>query len=76
MYICVRICLIKAKKSKKDNKDQESIQSSTTRVPGYQKGKQQNHNKNHKQEPRGQPFPFRWPQGSNEQTWKHDKHQT
>ena len=30
-------------------------------------GKQQNHNEHHKQEPRGQPFPFRWPQGSNEQ---------
>ena len=30
----------------------------------------------HKQEPRGQPFPSRWPQGSNEQTRKHDKHNT
>ena len=29
-----------------------------------------------KQEPRGQPFPSRWPQGSNEQTRKHDKHKT
>ena len=32
-------------KSKKDSKEQESIQSSTTPVPGYQMGKQQNHNK-------------------------------
>ena len=30
--------------------------------------------KHHKQEPRGQSFPSRWPQGSNEQTRKHDKH--
>ena len=29
-----------------------------------------------KQEPRGQPFPNRRPQGSNEQTVKHDKHKT
>ena len=27
--------------------------------------KSQNHNKHHIQEPRGQPFPSRWPQGSN-----------
>ena len=27
--------------------------------------------KQHKQEPRGQPFPRRWPQNSNEQTRKH-----
>ena len=32
--------------------------------------------RHHKQEPRGQPFPSRWPQGSNEQTWKYDKHKT
>ena len=32
--------------------------------------------KHQKQEPRGQPFPSRWPQGSNEQTRKHDKHKT
>ena len=34
------------------------------------------HHKHDKQEPRGQPFRNRWPQGSNEQTWKHDKHKT
>ena len=32
--------------------------------------------KHHKQDPRGQPFPSRWSQGSNEQTQKHDKHKT
>ena len=32
--------------------------------------------KHHKREPIGQPFPSRWPQGSNEQTRKHDKHKT
>ena len=31
---------------------------------------------NHTREPRCQPFPSRWPQGSNEQTGKHDKHNT
>ena len=45
--------------SKKDSKDQESIQSSTTPVSGYQIEKQQHHNKHHKQEPRGQPNPYR-----------------
>ena len=29
-----------------------------------------------KWEPRGQPFPSRWPQGSKKQTEKHDKHNT
>ena len=62
--------------SRKDSKDQESIQSSITPVPGYQMGKYQNHNKHHKQEPRSQHFPFRWPQGSNEQRRKHDKLKT
>ena len=32
--------------------------------------------KRNKQEPRGQLFPSRWSQGSNEQTRKHDKHKT
>ena len=60
---------------KKGGKDQESIQSSTTPDPGYHMERWQKH-KHHKQEPRGQPFPSRRPQGSNEQTWKHDKHKT
>ena len=33
------IMIYKLNKSKKDSKDQESIQSSTTPVPGYQMGK-------------------------------------
>ena len=41
--------------SKKDSKYQESIQSSTTPVSGYQIGKEQDHSKQHKQEP--SPFP-------------------
>ena len=32
--------------------------------------------KHHKREPRGHPLPSRLPQGSNEQTQKHDKHKT
>ena len=39
-------------------------------------GKYQKYNKHHQQEPRGQPFPSRWPQGSNELTQKHEKHDT
>ena len=62
--------------SKKDDKDQESIQSCTKPVPGNQMGKLQKPNKLHKQESRGKPFPFIWPQCSNEQTRKHDKHNT
>ena len=46
--------IFKSIQSKKDSKDQELIQSSTTPVPGYQMGKKQNDNKHHKQEPRGQ----------------------
>ena len=37
-------------------------------------GKLQKYNKRHQQEPRGQPFPSRWPQGSNKQTQKLEKH--
>ena len=41
----------------KGSKDQESIQSSTTPVPGYQMGKKQNRNKHNKQEQDVSPFP-------------------
>ena len=34
------------------------------------------YHKYHQQEPRGQPFDSRWPQGSNEQTQKKEKHKT
>ena len=36
---CVLYMSIHSLQSKKDSKDQESIQSSTTPVPGYQMGK-------------------------------------
>ena len=44
--------------SKKEGKDQESIQSSTTPDPGYQ-WESDVTNRHHKREPRGQPFPSR-----------------
>ena len=53
-----------------------TIQSSTTPDPRNHKGKKQKYNKHNQQEPRGQPFPSRWLQGSNEQTRKHEKHKT
>ena len=46
------------------------IKSSITPDPGYHMGKSQKHGKHRKQEPRGQPFPSRWPQGSNEDAFK------
>ena len=49
--------MVRLMQSKKDSKDQESILSSITPVPGNQMGKSHNHNKHHKQEQRGQPFP-------------------
>ena len=54
--------------SKKEGKDQELIQSSTKPDPGYQWESDNVTNTHHKQEPRGQPFPSRWPQGINKQT--------
>ena len=63
--------------SKKEGKDQELIQSSTTPDTGYQWESNKLTNRSHKQEPRGQPFPSRWPQGNNKQTaQKHNKHTT
>ena len=52
--------------SKKGGKEQELMQSSTTPDPGWESDKKTI--KHHKQELRGQPFPNRWQQGSNE--WK------
>ena len=52
-----------ALQSKKEGKNQESIQSSTTPDPGYQWESDNVTIRHHKQEPRGQPFPSRWPQG-------------
>ena len=48
---------------KKKSTDQESIQSSTTPDPGYQWESDNFTFSHHKREPRGQPFPSRWPQG-------------
>ena len=45
--------------SKKEGKDQESIQSSTTPDPGYQWESDNFTIKHHKRKPRGQPFPSR-----------------
>ena len=45
--------------SKKEGKDQESIQSSTTPDPGYQWESDNVTIRHHKREPRGQPFPSR-----------------
>ena len=75
---CEQMDAHKSPRSKKDGKDQETKQSKATPDPGYNMGKWRKiysvYNKHHQQEPRGQLFPCRWPQGSNEQTWKHDKH--
>ena len=46
-------------KSKKEGKDQESIQSSSTPDPGYQWESNKLTIRHHKREPRGQPFPSR-----------------
>ena len=51
-------------KCKSGCKDQESIQSSTTLDPGYHWKSDKHTVKHHKREPRGQPFPSRWPQGT------------
>ena len=45
--------------SKKEGKDQESIQSSTTPDQRYQCGSNKLTIRHHKREPRGQPFPSR-----------------
>ena len=45
--------------SKKESKDQESIQSSTTPDPGYQWESNNFTLRHHKREPGGQPFPSR-----------------
>ena len=63
--------------SKKEDKDQESIQSSTTPDPVYQWESNKLTTRHHKREPKGQPFPSRWPQGNkNRRAQKHNKHTT
>ena len=45
--------------------------------PRIPMGKWQTHRRHHKREPRGQPFPSRWPKSTNKQTrTKHSKHKT
>ena len=53
--------------SNKEDKDQESIQLSTTPDPEYQWESDNVTIRHHKREPKGQPFPNRWPQGINKQ---------
>ena len=56
------------------NTSQESIQSITTPDQGHCMGKWQKHKKtSHTREPRGQPFPSRWPQGCKKQTRPYGK---
>ena len=50
--------------TKKEDKDQESIHSSTTPDPGYQWESDNFTVKHHKREPRGQLFHSRWPKVS------------
>ena len=50
---------VKDFKGKKEGKDQESIQSSTTHAPGYQWECDNFTIRHHEREPRGQPFPSR-----------------
>ena len=51
------ICLFIADESKKEGKDQKSIQSSTTPDLGYQWERDNFTIRHHKLEPRDQPFP-------------------
>ena len=51
--------LLHLHKSKEEDKDQESIQSSTIPDPGYQWESNKLTIRHHKREPRGQPFPSR-----------------
>ena len=46
----------KADQSEKEDKDQESLQSSTTPDPGYQWESDNVTIRHHKREPKGQPF--------------------
>ena len=59
--------LLLVNESKKDGKDQESIQSTTPGL-GYLWESGNFTIRHHTQDPRCQPFPSRWPQGINKQT--------
>ena len=63
--------------SKYGGKYQESIQSSTTNEPGHYTRKWQSTIKtSHTREPRGQPFPSKWPKDCIEPSRNHDKNET
>ena len=51
--------VVGVQQSKKEGKDHESIQSSTTPDSGYQWESENFTIRHHKREPRGQPFPSR-----------------
>ena len=55
-FLCCDTIYIYKYTSKKEGKDQESIQSSTTPDPGYQWESDNFTIRHHKREPRGQPF--------------------
>ena len=58
-------------KSKKGGKDQYNRYNQVPHLTQDATSEsEKNTIKHHKPEPRGQPFPSRWPQGSNEQTRK------
>ena len=57
--IVVYMSVIGCHKSKKEDKDQKSIQSSTTLDQGYQWESDNFTTRHHKREPRGQAFPSR-----------------
>ena len=64
-------------KSKKEGKDQETIQSSTRPDPGYQWESTKLTFRHHKREPRGQPLPAGDHKASmNRRARKHNKHKT
>ena len=63
--------------SMEEDKNQESIKSSTTPDPGHHIGKLQKHRKHNLQESQAvSPFPRRWSQGCKEQTRNYNKNKT
>ena len=62
--------------SKKEDKDQESIQSSTTADPGYQWESDNFSIRHHKRESRGQPLPSDHKASMNIRAQKHNKNKT
>ena len=67
---------VHTKQSKREGKDQESIQSSTTPDPGYQWVSDNFTIRHHKRERRGQPFPSDHKASINRRAQKHNKNKT